>query len=112
MEEEEEPAPRPQSPQPGPSGIQQQQSDDDDDEITEERWFSSIDKNVGTMANNQTDYDELKDALATAVTGFMAFVDKFKATATLAYDYKEAYRASRRALRRKRQDCVLVEAEV
>ena len=65
--------------------------------------MSSIDKNVGTMESDNNEYDELKDALGTAVTGFMAFVDKFKATATMAYNYKEAYRASRGVFKRKRE---------
>ena len=102
-----QPAPRPESPQPGPSGIHET-----DDDITQERWFSIIDANVGTMARDNADNDELKDSLAAAVTGFTALVDKFTATATLAYDYKEAYRECRKALKRKREDCVLAEAEI
>ena len=101
---------RAQSPQPGPSGIQQDY--DDDNDIVEERWFSISDKNVGTLAADHAKYDELTDSLVAACTGFTALVDKFKATATLAYDYKEAYRACRKTLKRKREDCVLAEAEV
>ena len=115
VEEEEpaprpQPAPRPESPQPGPSGIQHQT--DDDDDIVEERWFCTIDRNVSTLSSDKKDYDDLESAIATAITGFTAFADKFRAMGTLAYDYKEAYRACRKTLKRKREDCALAEAEV
>ena len=99
---------RPESPQPGPSGLQ---TTDDNDEV-EEMWLSSIDRNVGTCLGDNNEYAELETSLDTALHGFMSILDKFKATATLAYDYKEAYRASRNSLKHKREDCVLAEAEV
>ena len=107
-EEPAPPAPRPQSPQPGPSGIQQNDVDDD----VEERWLSTIDNNVGTLHEDNKDFDELESAIATAVTGFTAFADKFRAMGTLAYDYKEAYRTSRGALKRKREELCSMTTEL
>ena len=78
-----QPAPRPESPQPGPSGIQHQT--DDDDDIVEERWFCTIDRNVGTLSSDKKDYDDVESAIATAITGFTAFADRFRAMGTLAY---------------------------
>ena len=106
----EEPAPEqpaPEEPQPGPSGIQ-----DDNDEEMEERWLSTIDRNCPSLGEDNDQYVEFEQCLETAMTGFTAIMDKMRSTATLALDYKEAYRTSRRALKRKREDIALLEADL
>ena len=100
-------APRPDSPQPGPSGIQ-----DEEDEEMDERWLCTIDRNCPSLGEDKNEYADFEKCLETAMTGFTAIMEKMRSTATLALDYKEAYRTSRRVLKRKREDNALLEADL
>ena len=126
---EPEPAPRPpelapapepepvhnrsESPQPGPSGIH---DDETIDELnTEEVFLRRIDDSVGTITIDDTEYSKAERVIDKATDGLhivRMMMDQVKGTVFLLHDYKEAYRMSRRAQKRKIEECGELESKL
>ena len=117
-----EPAPepvnnRPESPQPGPSGRQEIRGHDDsnDDEKMDELLCKRIDDSVGTITQDTKEYDKAERVIDKATNGLhivRMMMDQCKDTVFLLHDYKEAYRTSRRAQKRKIEECDDLKSQV
>ena len=112
-----EPAPQepaPDSPQPGPSGIQEINDDGTiDDERLEEQYFKGLDDSVGTILDDNKDYASFQRVVEMTSEGIhmvTVMMEHFRATVNDLHNFKEAYRSSRRACKRKLEEYGELEA--
>ena len=94
------PEPAPDSPQPGPSGIQEM-NDDGTDERLEEQYFRTIDESVGTIVDDNRDYASFQKMKSDGIHIVNVMMEHFRDTVNDLHNFKEAYRSSRRACKRK-----------
>ena len=104
---------RSESPQPGPSGIH---DDETMDELnTEEVFLRRIDDSVGTITIDDTEYSKAERVIDKATDGLhivRMMMDQVKGTVFLLHDYKEAYRTTQRAQKRKIEECGELESKL
>ena len=106
-----EPAPQepaPDSPQPGPSGIQEINDDGTiDDERLEEQYFKGLDDSVGTILDDNKDYASFQRVVEMTSEGIQmvtVMMEHVRDTVNDLHTFKEAYRSSRRACKRKLEE--------
>ena len=101
--EPQEPQDRPESPQPGPSGRQESDESGNYGNYSE-YYLSKIDECVGTLTRDNAECKTAKRVIAKAkrgITGINLMFEHLQDLMAMYTDYKEAYRVSRRAYKRK-----------